>query len=110
MKIVHTLALTALSTALAAGTAFAQDPQPTATPEAAMQSHHGHDGHHKEDKPDFDQLDARGTGSLSRADLAAHPKLLEKFDEIDTAGDGSISRAEYEAWKAQKKSRDGAGY
>lgn len=110
MKIIHTLALTALSTALAAGTAFAQDPQPTApptgVPQAEMQSHDRHD---KADKPSFDQLDTSGAGSISRADLAAHPKLLEKFDEIDTAGDGSISRAEYEAWKSQKEAR-GDGY
>lgn len=107
MKIIHTLALTALSTALAAGTAFAQDPQPTTPPTAEPQAAQSHDRHDKADKPSFDQLDTRGEGSITRADLAAHPKLLEKFDDIDTAGDGSISRAEYEAWKAQKKSRDG---
>lgn len=113
MKTIHTLALTTLTTAMAAGTAFAQ--QPTTPPTDVPQTQHGQPHaemdarrHDTSDKPSYDQLDARGDGRVTRADLAAHPRLLEKFDDIDTAGDGAISRAEYDAWKSQKRDRDPA--
>lgn len=120
MKTIHTLALTTLATAMAAGTAFAQQPTtpPTDVPQTQQmqpQTQHGQPHaemdarrHDSSDKPSYDQLDARGDGRVTRADLAAHPRLLEKFDDIDTAGDGAISRAEYDAWKSQKRDRDQA--
>lgn len=117
MKTIHTLALTTLAAAMAAGTAFAQQPTtpPTGVPQTQQtppQAEHGQTQAGMEardhDKPSYDELDARGEGRVSRADLAAHPRLLEKFDDIDTAGDGTISRAEYDAWKSQKRDRDQA--
>ena len=126
MKAIHTLALTTLATAMAAGSAFAQQTTPPTgqTPtqqQTPMQqtptqqqipTQHGQPQQHGQtqdgrdhamgDKPSYDELNARRDGRVTRADLAAHPRLLEKFDDIDTAGDGSISRAEYEAWKSRK--------
>jgi phage terminase large subunit-like protein len=108
MKTIHALALTTLATALAAGTAFAQDPPPPAEPQTeqgqppGMETH----GHERGEKPSYDELNTRGDDRVTRADLAAHPRLLEKFDDIDAAGDGAISRAEYDAWKARKAADD----
>jgi uncharacterized iron-regulated membrane protein len=125
MKTIHTLALTTLAAAMAAGTAFAQQPttpptgvpQTQQTPPQTQQPHTQHGqaqagmearDHGSSDKPSYDELNTRGDGRVTRADLAAHPRLLEKFDDIDTAGDGTISRAEYDAWKSQKRDRDHA--
>ena len=102
MKTIHMLAMTTLAAAMAAGTAFAQQPTtppPASPPQAAMEAR----DHDK--KPRYDELNVRGDGRVTRADLSAHPKLLENFDEIDTDGDGTISSDEYEAWKSQKRDR-----
>jgi hypothetical protein len=121
MKTTRTLALTTLATAMAFGTAFAQDTTPPTSQIPATQqpptestmpqtqadatsSMHG-TGHGMKEKPDYADLDTRNDGRVGRADLAAHPKLQEKFGDIDTGGDGTISRAEYHAWKARKKDR-----
>ncbi|MGJ4728078.1 EF-hand domain-containing protein [Luteimonas sp. SDU101] len=125
MKTTRTLALTTLATAMAFGTAFAQDttpptsqtpvtqPPPTQTPmpptrHDATGATHGSE-HGMKAKPSYAELDSRGDGRVARADLAAHPKLQEKFADIDAGGDGTISRSEYDAWKARKKdkARDG---
>ena len=55
--------------------------------------------------PGYEELNARGDGSVRRIDLSRHAELQERFDDIDTVPDGTITRAEYEAWKA----RDRAG-
>ena len=125
MKTTRTLALTTLATAMAFGTAFAQDttpptsqtpvtqPPPTQTPMPPTQhdatgARHGAE-HGMKEKPSYAELDTRGDGRVARTDLAAHPKLQEKFADIDAGGDGTISRSEYDAWKARKKdkARDG---
>lgn len=125
MKTTGTLALAALATAMAFGTALAQDTTPptSQTPvtepppneEATRPTRHDATGathgseHGMKEKPAYAELDARGDGRVARADLATHPKLQEKFADIDTGGDGTISRSEYDAWKARKqdKARDG---
>lgn len=101
MKTMHTLALSTLAAAMAAGTAFAQ--QPTTPPPAASPQPMEARDHDK--KPSYAEINARGDGRVTRADLSAHPRLLEKFDDIDSDGDGTISNAEYEAWKSEKKDR-----
>lgn len=139
MKTIHTLALTTLAAAMAAGSAYAQ--QPPATPPTAhppveqaqpmpqtdpMQQTEtlpptppptdvgqppGMEprGHDMDKKPSYDELNTRADDRLTRDDLAAHPRLLEKFDDIDTAGDGVISRAEYDAWMSKKKDKKDHG-
>ncbi|WP_202845088.1 hypothetical protein [Luteimonas saliphila] len=56
--------------------------------------------------PGYEELNARGDGSVTRTDLSAHADLQQRFDEIDTARDGTITRAEYETWKSKTKSRE----
>jgi hypothetical protein len=121
MKTTRTLALTTLATAMAFGTALAQDTTPPTsqipatqqpptestmpqTQRDATRTTHG-TGHGMKEKPSYADLDTRRDGRVGRADLAAHPKLQEKFADIDTGGDGTISRAEYDAWKARKKDK-----
>jgi hypothetical protein len=125
MKTTGTLALTALATAMAFGTALAQDTTPptSQTPvtqpppnEAALPpaqhdatgATHGAEQGMKE-KASYAELDTRGDGRVARADLAAHPKLQEKFADIDTGGDGTISRSEYDAWKTRKQDKARVG-
>lgn len=100
MKTIHTLAITTLAAAMAAGTAFAQ--QPTTPPPASspqpMQEARDHDK-----KPSYEEINVRGDGRVTRADLSAHPRVLEKFDDIDSDGDGTLSSAEWSAWKSDKK-------
>src|SRR5690606_26111725 len=91
MKTTRTLALTTLATAMALGSAFAQDTTPptSQTPvtqpppnEAAMRptrhdatgATHGSE-HGMKEKPSYAELDSRGDGRVARSDLAAHPKL-----------------------------------
>ena len=125
MKTTGTLALTALATAMAFGTALAQDTTPptSQTPvtepppnEAAMRPTL-HDaigatrgsGHGMKQQASYAELDIRGDGQVARADLTAHPELQDNFADIDTGGDGTMSRSEYDAWMARKqdKARDG---
>lgn len=126
MKTTRTLALTALATAMAFGTALAQDTtpptsqtpvtQPPPDEEAAMPpTQHDATGatdgseHRMKVQVSYAELDTRGDGQVARTDLAAHPKLQDTFADIDTDGDGTMSRSEYDAWKARKqdKARDG---
>lgn len=113
MKTIHTLALTTLAAAMAAGSAFAQ--QPTTPPPAEQpqpqytQPAEGMERGDRDSKPSYQELNVRGDGRVTRDDLAGHPKLLEKFDDIDARGDGTISQDEYETWKSQKKDRDNGG-
>ncbi|WP_187471117.1 hypothetical protein [Luteimonas viscosa] len=152
MKPIHALALTTLSTAMAAATALAQQPaNPAADPPQTQQARPlaqptrpltqptrplnqptrplvqptrppapynrppGQSGQPpgmpardagNDRTPGYAELNARGDGNVTRADLSAHSQLRERFDEIDTARDGSISRAEYETWKSKTKSRE----
>lgn len=125
MKTTGTLALTALATAMAFGTALAQDTTPptSQTPvtepppnEAAMRPTR-HDatgatrgsGHGMKQQASYAELDIRGDGQVARADLTAHPELQDNFADIDTGGDGTMSRSEYDAWMARKqdKARNG---
>ena len=101
MKKTHTLALTTLAAAMAAGTAFAQQPTtppPAAQPDTMMQAR-------EDKKPSYEELNVRGDGRVTRADLSALPRILEKFDDIDSDGDGTISSAEWSAWKSDKDDR-----
>lgn len=124
MKSIHTLALTALAAAMAAGSAFAQQPttprttqsqleqtqQTTRTEQQARQREqsqvgardYGRDHDKGDDKPSYGEINTRGDDRVTRADLSAHPRLLEHFDDIDGDGDGAISRSEYETWKSEK--------
>lgn len=119
MKTIHTLALTTLAAAMAAGSAFAQQPTsppPTSPPQtqemppqtqpAQPRARTAMQDLDHDKKPSYEELNVRGDGRVTRADLAGHPRLLEKFDDIDTDGDGTISRSEYDAWKSQKKDGD----
>ncbi|TYT26568.1 hypothetical protein FZO89_10020 [Luteimonas viscosa] len=124
MKTTGTLALTALATAMAFGTAFAQDTTPptSQTPvtqpppnEEAASSPTQHDAtgathgseHGTKEKASYAELDTRGDGEVAHTDLAAHPVLQDNFADIDADGDGTMSRSEYDAWKARKEARDG---
>lgn len=53
--------------------------------------------------PGYEEINARGDGSVRRVDLSRHADLQERFGEIDTVPDGTITRAEYEAWKARDR-------
>lgn len=125
MKTTGTLAPTALATAMAFGTALAQDTTPptsqipiTQPPpnEAAMPpTQHDATGatdgseHGMKEQASYAELDMRGDGRVTRADLAAHPELQDNLADIDTDGDGTMSRSEYEAWKARKQDKAGDG-
>lgn len=98
MKTIHTLALTALAAAMTAGPALAQQPTtpPTTSPQPMMESAG------QEKKPSYEEINVRGDGRVTRADLSEHPRVLEKFDDIDADGDGTISNEEWTAWKSHK--------
>src|SRR5690606_28133050 len=118
-------ALTTLATAMAFGTALAQDTTPPTTqppppqqpptqstkpptqhppPPTTHRREHG-----MKARPSKHHPQARHDERVTPGHLAEHPKLQEKFGDIDSGGDGTISRAEYDAWKARKKdkARDG---
>ena len=49
----------------------------------------------KSDDPGFNKLDRNNDGSLSRAEAARNPYLVQHFKDADKNGDGKVSRSEY---------------
>lgn len=95
-----TLAASAISLAVAAVPAFAQEQD------------NSHPKSHGEAAPptdpatpaprSFAELDANSDGSIAKDEAAADPALTQAFGTLDQDVDGKLSPAEYQAYKPAK--------
>lgn len=83
--------------AIAAGTAYAAEPQKTSAKSVAPTADHGKmtmPGHAAPDA--FAVLDANKDGALSKAELAKHP-MAAHASMVDANKDGVLNRSEFAA-------------
>jgi EF hand len=110
-----------LSTLLACGAAFAQDPGPPAQPEQTPPARPADPIPAPSDETmpenttspstqtmssdgrwqDFRTADANGDGYVSKNEAEANPTLIEVFTEVDADQNGSLSSGEYDEARRQ---------
>lgn len=109
------LSFAATAALLAAGAAYAQQPEAPAKPRAEQRGPATRADAEQRSARTFARMDANGDGVLDAADREAARR--QAFDSVDTDRDGSISFAEFDARRgdrqaarAERGTRDARGF
>jgi hypothetical protein len=103
---IRLMGLLALSAAIAAPAAFAQDTAPTTDPATAAQTTAGQPASPAPQsdtapaKKTWSDLDIDKDGNLNKTEAASIPTLQAVFDQADTNADGALSGDEYKTYLA----------